>query len=163
MGKKILPAPPKGGLHRLASSIPTLRYQRSSKCKLKGWTSNSPTLTSIKCTIQLILWQSASAWNDSTIRGYYMQVDIVSNTGFLCSPLANMVKRNQSNRNGARILLRLPPMVLKGPWCPWRAFSIFVALPIPWAQFQVDWVIISFRICMKRHLPLTCKQLSCQG
>ena len=56
----------------------------------------------------------------------------------LCSPSSTTVKINQKNEIGAQIVLQLPPVVLKGLRCPWQAFSIFVALTILWAQFQVD-------------------------
>ena len=77
-----------------------------------------------------------------------MQVDVVSDPRSLCFPSSTTVKRNQNNEIGAQIVLQLPPVVLKGLRCLWQAFSIFVALTILWAQFQVDRVII-FRMCMK--------------
>lgn len=61
----------------------------------------------------------------------------------LCSPSSTTMKRNQNNEIGAQIVLQLPPVALKSLHCPWQArtffyLSIFVALTILWAQFQVD-------------------------
>ena len=78
-----------------------------------------------------------------------MQVDVVSDPRSPCFPSSTTVKRNQNNEIGAQIVLQLPPVALKGLHCPWQAFSIFVALTILWAQFQVDRVIILFRMCVK--------------